>query len=371
VKNIRSIGLLCLALALVTGGLLAENTVAVDEVLKLKAAGLGEDTIVAFVKGKNLNYDLSSDNVIALRDKGLSSAVVNAMLTSGPDSAATATLPAAAAVQQPPTSPTYPVFPGQPVPQTAPAVLQPVPGPPPALSADAAAYSQELSPYGRWILAEDSRWYWQPTVAVATPTWRPYWDNGHWVYSEQGWYWASDYPWGGIAFHYGRWHLHPRHGWVWLPDRTWGPAWVVWRSGGDYCGWAPLPPGAIFDTVAGGFIFRGRHVEVGFDFGLDWHHFGFCLVKDMGERPVLRFRSAVEIQTVFRQTAILNRYAVERPGHGPVRIINRGIEPGHVASARGHAVETVKIREVQKAPPGRSRERVDTRRKTIEVYRRH
>jgi hypothetical protein len=29
---------------------------------------------------------------------------------------------------------------------------------------------------------------------------------------------------------------------VWVPGRVWGPAWVAWRSGGGYYGWAPLGP---------------------------------------------------------------------------------------------------------------------------------
>jgi len=29
----------------------------------------------------------------------------------------------------------------------------------------------------------------------------------------------------------------------WVPGYDWGPAWVSWRTGGDYYGWAPLSPG--------------------------------------------------------------------------------------------------------------------------------
>ena len=36
-------------------------------------------------------------------------------------------------------------------------------------------------------------------------------------------------------------------GWVWVPGYTWAPAWVSWRYGDGYAGWAPLPP----DSFAG------------------------------------------------------------------------------------------------------------------------
>jgi hypothetical protein len=35
-------------------------------------------------------------------------------------------------------------------------------------------------------------------------------------------------------------------GWFWVPGNIWGPAWVSWRNGGAYIGWAPLPPDVEF-----------------------------------------------------------------------------------------------------------------------------
>src|SRR2546426_4578479 len=34
-------------------------------------------------------------------------------------------------------------------------------------------------------------------------------------------------------------------GWAWIPGEEWGPAFVQWRHGGDYVGWAPMPPDEI------------------------------------------------------------------------------------------------------------------------------
>ena len=72
---------------------------------------------------------------------------------------------------------------------------------------------------------------------------QPYATNGHWVVTEYGNTWVSDYNWGWAPFHYGRWYQDPYRGWAWVPGTEWGPAWVSWRSGGGYYGWAPLGPG--------------------------------------------------------------------------------------------------------------------------------
>ena len=111
--------------------------------------------------------------------------------------------------------------------------------------------------------------YWHPDEAIAAnPDWRPYYDMGQWVQTDNGLYWQSDYTWGDIPFHYGRWVLNPSLGWLWAPDYTWGPAWVFWRhaEGDAAIGWAPLPVGAVF--VDGVFMFNGVRVGADFDFGL-------------------------------------------------------------------------------------------------------
>jgi hypothetical protein len=88
--------------------------------------------------------------------------------------------------------------------------------------------------------------------------WRPYW-YGHWVYTDVGWTWASDEPWGWAVYHYGRWFYDPIYGWVWVPGTVWGPAWVDWRWSDDCVGWAPLPPAASWG-VWGGLSFHDASV---------------------------------------------------------------------------------------------------------------
>jgi hypothetical protein len=58
-----------------------------------------------------------------------------------------------------------------------------------------------------------------------------------------GWTWISDYEWGAIPYHYGTWVADRNVGWVWIPGRVWAPSWVVFRTGPDYIGWAPVPTG--------------------------------------------------------------------------------------------------------------------------------
>lgn len=102
-------------------------------------------------------------------------------------------------------------------------------------------FYDELSPHGRWVEYPGHGFVWIPN---AGPDFRPYSSNGHWVYSEDyEWTWVSDYDWGWAPFHYGRWDSDPSYGWYWVPGYEWSPAWVAWRDGGDYYGWAPIRPG--------------------------------------------------------------------------------------------------------------------------------
>ena len=78
--------------------------------------------------------------------------------------------------------------------------------------------------------------------------------NSLWDYTDQyGWMWVSDYEWGWAPFHYGRWTFDQQYGWMWVPGRTWGPAWVSFRYGDSYVGWAPLPPEGYDDVPSYGY----------------------------------------------------------------------------------------------------------------------
>jgi hypothetical protein len=100
-------------------------------------------------------------------------------------------------------------------------------------------FYDELSYYGDWINNPEYGYVWRPNVGN---DFRPYFTNGRWMMTEYGNTWVSDYEWGWAPFHYGRWFYDNYDGWVWVPDTVWGPAWVDWRSGNGYYGWAPLGP---------------------------------------------------------------------------------------------------------------------------------
>jgi hypothetical protein len=139
---------------------------------------------------------------------------------------------------------------------------------------------------GNWIEVGDYGYGWQPDLATSDPNWRPYAD-GYWAYTDVGWAWVSYEDFGWATYHYGRWANLADYGWVWFPgsDLEWGPAWVSWRTGGDYCGWAPLPPRGPGISYAGGPI--GGRVDIEFDIGPLYYN--FIDVRFIGE-PVLRDR---------------------------------------------------------------------------------
>src|SRR5215218_952896 len=112
-------------------------------------------------------------------------------------------------------------------------------GPSGHTSVDLGFFYDDLAPYGNWIERPSYGWVWTPRQ-VST-SWRPYRD-GHWVWTDQGWTWISDEPYGWATYHYGRWYDDPEIGWAWVPDDEWAPSWVSFQQGADYVGWAPLPP---------------------------------------------------------------------------------------------------------------------------------
>jgi len=185
-------------------------------------------------------------------------------------------------------------------------------------------FRSALEPYGTFERV--ARWgdVWVPNNVPRN--WRPY-SIGHWAYTDDyGWYWVSDAaeaPWGWIVFHYGRWAWIHDIGWAWVPGREWGPAWVDWRRGDRYFGWAPLPPDEIIVDVRD-----------------EPQYWIFVEPADF---------LAADIATVFiepepaffRETVVVNEtFVVRERGFA----VNPGIEPTFVAAAIGRSVPEYQVR---------------------------
>jgi hypothetical protein len=188
-------------------------------------------------------------------------------------------------------------------------------------------FYSNLSHDGHWVVSASYGRVWQPTFYYAG--WHPYYD-GHWVYTDLGWTWVSDYQWGNIPYHYGTWAYDAYAGWVWVPGYVWAPSWVVFSTGPDYIGWAPVPPRYAVG-VSIGHCSPDRYVFV------DSHHF---------VAPSIR-RYAVPVsrnQTLVASTRFVNDIRVENNV-----VVNRGPSVRDVERWSGRRVAAQSIERVPRA----------------------
>ena len=342
----------CAAILLATGLRLHGAPVMNADVAQLLSAGMTEQVILQTIAVGQPNFDLSPDALIALKNKGATPAILSAMLATAqsavPDTPPPPPLPTdvtAASVEVPSVPPvaSAPPTPTTPPPAVSAPVEVPIQTPPTVEPAEVSlAYFQgQLAPYGNWVQLPGYGLCWQPAVASEDGSWRPYCDAGHWAYTDQGWFWESEYPWGDVVFHYGRWLRHPGYGWIWAPDYTWAPSWVAWRhnEAEGFIGWAPLPPAARF--VAGvGLCWNGRAV-FDVDFGLGPADFCFVGSNHYWERDLRGYVLRPErAQFIWRHSEIRNGY---RFNNG--RFIVEGLRPQRIAVLTRHPVRAIEVRE--------------------------
>jgi hypothetical protein len=103
-------------------------------------------------------------------------------------------------------------------------------------------FTNLLTPYGSWVEVEGYGQVFQPSSDIIGIGFTPYVSHGHWLFSDEGWVFESDLPFGWATYHYGRWAFEPSMGWFWQRGDDFAPAWVEWRQGGGYLGWAPIAP---------------------------------------------------------------------------------------------------------------------------------
>ena len=326
------------------------------EVLKMYESGVGAEVLAAHVKHSPKPFQLEADQIIYFNDLEVPESVITAMIER--DQALGYT-----AEEIPPTK--TPAAGRQPAPpaETPSATTQTIVVKEPAAVTTQVFYTA-LSPYGTWMQVDEYGWVWQPTAATVNVHWRPYYDRGHWVYTDAGWYWHSGYSWGWAPFHYGRWSLHSGYGWIWVPGNVWAPSWVSFRYTNNYCGWAPLPPRAHYSATAG-FTYHGSRVSLGFDFGLSHRHYTFVSRKHFGHHSHHRRRiDHRETQQVFNDSTIVNNYIV---GHNNT-IINKGISRDRVAGGNFSKIRKIALRDVAAANQA-VRPRPANQNETIPVYR--
>jgi hypothetical protein len=210
------------------------------------------------------------------------------------------------------------------------------------------AFYSSLAPHGEWISMDAGVYAWHPHSVEAD--WRPY-TAGKWVWTDDGWYWASDEPWGWATYHYGRWYYDDNYGWVWIPGYDWAPAWVEWRYGGDYVGWAPLGPYALFDINFG--IHYARHWLT------PYHYWSFVDCRYISSPDIHRYVYRSENNT---------RYIGRTRSAGSVRydggrVVSRGPEREYIERRGNVRVERAEIVDVG----DRTHDRINGNR--IEVYR--
>ena len=171
----------------------------------------------------------------------------------------------------------------------------------------------KLEPHGAWLETADYGYVWQPREAESSRSWRPY-TNGRWVYTDAGWTWISEEPFGWATYHYGRWTRLRGIGWVWVPGQQWAPAWVSWRKGNDYVGWAPLPPEARFDQRTGIHNWSDNYYDIGPD------QYCFVATREFGAQ-----RAESTILPPERNVAIVNQTTnVTNITYNNTTIVNEG-----------------------------------------------
>ena len=76
-------------------------------------------------------------------------------------------------------------------------------------------FREPLSPYGTWVEDPTYGTVWVPSAVVVGADFAPYQTAGHWELSaDHDWIWVSDYEWGYVPVHYGRWGWIAGRGWA-------------------------------------------------------------------------------------------------------------------------------------------------------------
>ncbi|MDN3667855.1 hypothetical protein QWY93_00680 [Echinicola jeungdonensis] len=201
-------------------------------------------------------------------------------------------------------------------------------------------FYDELAPYGDWVNDPRYGYIWLPYVGA---DFHPYGSHGHWAMTQYGNTWVSHYEWGWAPFHYGRWLYDDYYGWAWVPGYEWGPAWVNWRTGGGFYGWAPLGPGVS--------IHVGIHIPA--------FHWVFVPHRRFTSRHIYRYYAPrTRIRNIYRHTTIINNTYIHNKN-----VYISGPDRRHIQRYARSSVPVYRIHDSGK--PGRA----SLKRNTLNIYR--
>lgn len=223
---------------------------------------------------------------------------------------------------------------------------------------DVSLFYDRLAPYGDWVHLDAYGWVWTPQAADCLEcAWRPY-TVGFWAFAEPyGWTWVSTEEWGWATYHYGRWLWTDDYGWVWVPGTVWAPAWVSFRYGEGWVGWAPLPPTPRWRIDAGVDSVAVVEGSIG---SFAW---AFVPVRWFGETELAsRYAAPVHAPWLLARTQSSTRLVAENDV-----VVNRSIDVAAVERARGRAV--VRYRPSDTTDPARVTVRAGTSGDTLPIFR--
>jgi hypothetical protein len=199
-------------------------------------------------------------------------------------------------------------------------------------TASYSTFYRKLEPYGVWHETSSYGYVWQPSEAERSHSWRPY-TNGRWAYTDAGWIWISEEPFGWATYHYGRWTRLRNIGWIWVPGDEWAPAWVSWRKNNDYVGWAPLPPEARFDRRAGIRNWADNYYDIGPD------QYCFVPTNQFGAR-----RIETAVVPVQRNVTIVNQTTnVTNITYSNTTVVNQGPSYDELRARSQQPIERLRL----------------------------
>ena len=120
---------------------------------------------------------------------------------------------------------------------------------------------------------------------------------------------------------------------------------MTWRTTGDVCGWAPLPPHAEY-AVGIGWRYNGVSVAASFSFGLGANAFAFVSFGNLTSHDLHRScLPPARVNAVYHQTTVVNNYVVNNG-----TVVHRGIPVERVSAVSHAPVPRATVRDWRAAP---------------------